>query len=280
MDQIRDKLENQGISFDDISLNYYKDYYFKLFNTFEATNGLLFQTGVDYHIRKSKNNVTMLRSLTLNGDPIGQLFGTKRSFAPFIQVIWTPEQYYRFEGRQKIYARSYYPTFKVEFSRSLLDVLGSTSQYNRIELDISQKIDFGLMHSFQYHIGVGKFINQETEYFADFVYFSKNNFPENWDDGLGGNFNLLSRSLYNASDSYLQGHIMLESPFLILKNIPFISDFADKERLYLSQLHTPQIKSYSELGYGIGNRFFNAGLFAAFHKTRFEEIGVRAAFEL
>lgn len=280
VDQIRDKLENQGISFDDISLNYYKDYYFKLFNTFEATNGLLFQTGVDYHIRKSKNNVTMLRSLTLNGDPIGQLFGTKRSFAPFIQVIWTPEQYYRFEGRQKIYARSYYPTFKVEFSRSLLDVLGSTSQYNRIELDISQKIDFGLMHSFQYHIGVGKFINQETEYFADFVYFSKNNFPENWDDGLGGNFNLLSRSLYNASDSYLQGHIMLESPFLILKNIPFISDFADKERLYLSQLHTPQIKSYSELGYGIGNRFFNAGLFAAFHKTRFEEIGVRAAFEL
>lgn len=280
VDQIRDKLENQGISFDDISLNYYKDYYFKLFNTFEATNGLLFQTGVDYHIRKSKNNVTMLRSLTLNGDPIGQLFGTKCSFAPFIQVIWTPEQYYRFEGRQKIYARSYYPTFKVEFSRSLLDVLGSTSQYNRIELDISQKIDFGLMHSFQYHIGVGKFINQETEYFADFVYFSKNNFPENWDDGLGGNFNLLSRSLYNASDSYLQGHIMLESPFLILKNIPFISDFADKERLYLSQLHTPQIKSYSELGYGIGNRFFNAGLFAAFHKTRFEEIGVRAAFEL
>lgn len=280
VDQIRDKLKNQGISFDDISLNYYKDYYFKLFNTFEATNGLLLQTGVDYHIRKSKNNVTMLRSLTVDGDPIGQLFGTKRSFAPFIRVSWTPEQYYRFEGRQKIYARSDYPTFKVEFSRSIQDLMGSTSQYNRIELDISQKIDFGLMHSFQYHIGAGKFINQETEYFADFVYFSKNNFPENWDDGLGGNFNLLSRSLYNASDSYLQGHIMLESPFLILKNIPFISDFADKERLYLSQLHTPQIKSYSELGYGIGNRFFNAGLFVAFHKTRFEEIGVRAAFEL
>ena len=280
VDQIRDKLKNQGISFDDISLNYYKDYYFKLFNTFEATNGLLLQTGVDYHIRRSKNNVTMLRSLTLDGDPIGQLFGTKRSFAPFVRISWTPEQYYRFEGRQKIYARSDYPTFKVEFSRSIQDLMGSTSQYNRIELDISQKIDFGLMHSFQYHIGAGKFINQETEYFADFVYFSKNNFPENWDDGLGGNFNLLSRSLYNASDSYLQGHIMLESPFLILKNIPFISDFADKERLYLSQLHTPQIKSYSELGYGIGNRFFNAGLFVAFHKTRFEEIGVRAAFEL
>jgi hypothetical protein len=222
----------------------------------------------------------MFRALTIDSNPISQLFGTKRSFAPFIRVSWTPQQYYRFEGRQKIYARSDYPTFKVEFSRSLLDVLGSTSQYNRIELDISQKIDFGLMNSFHYHFGAGKFINQQTEYFADFVYFSKSNFPENWNDGLGGNFNLLDRDLYNASDSYLQGHIMLESPFLLLKNIPFISDFADKERLYMSQLHTPQIKSYTELGYGIGNRFFNAGLFASFHKTRFEEIGVRVAFGL
>ncbi len=280
VDQVLDHLEIGGVAFNDISLHYYQDYYLKLFNTFEATNGLLLQTGVDYHIRKSNSQEMKLRSLPSAGEEIVHLFGTKRSFAPFLRVSWTPEQYYRFEGKQKIYARSDWPTFKVEFSRSMLDLFGSTSQYNRIEVDISQKIDFGLMHSFQYHVGAGKFIDQETEYFADFIFFSKNNFPENWDDGLGGNFNLLSRNLYNASDSYLQGHIMLESPFLILKNIPFVSDFADKERLYFSQLYTPQIKSYSELGYGIGNRFFNAGLFVSFHRMRFEDIGVRAAFEL
>src|SRR5690606_10712562 len=109
-------------------------------------NGLLLQTGIDYHIRKSKTHEVMFRSLSIESDPIEKMFGTKRSFAPFIRVSWTPVQYYRYEGRQKIYARSDYPTFKVEFSRSLLDVLGSTSQHNRIELDISQKIDFGLMH--------------------------------------------------------------------------------------------------------------------------------------
>ena len=72
---------------------------------------------------------------------------------------------------------------------------------------------------------------------------------------------------------------MFETPFLILKNIPFVSDFADKERIYLSQLYTPQIVSYTELGYGIGNRFFNAGIFGSFHKTDFKQVGVRAAFE-
>jgi len=280
VEQIQDSLKNKGLTFDDISVNYYKDYYFKLFNTYELINGLLLQTGIDYHIRKSKNKPLMLRDMSDESDPVEDLFGTKKSFAPYVRLSWTPLQYYRYEGLQKIYVRSAYPTFKIELSRSFLDILGSTSQYNRVEFDISQNIQFGLMNSLQYHIGAGEFINQETEYFADFIYFSKSNFPENWNDGLGGIFNLLSRDLYNASDSYIQAHIMLETPFLILKNIPFVSEFADKERVYLSQLHTPQITSYTELGYGIGNRFFNAGFFCSFHKANFKQLGVRAAFEL
>ena len=279
VDQIQDSLISRGLTFDDISLNYYKDYYLKLFNTLEVTNGLLLQTGVDYHIRESKSNTTKLRATNSESEPIEDMFGTKRSFAPFVRLSWTPMQYYRYDGRQKIYVRSPYPTFKLELSRSFLDVLGSTSEYNRVEFDISQNIPIGLMHSLQYHLGAGMFINQKTEYFADFVYFSKHNFPENWDDGLGGVFNLLSRNLYNASDSYIQGHLMFETPFLLLKNIPFVSDFADKERVYLSQLYTPQIVSYTEIGYGIGNRYFNAGFFSSFHKTNFRHLGVRAAFE-
>ena len=279
VDQIQDSLNNQGINFDDISLNYYQDYYLKFFNTYEVNNGLLLHTGIDYHIRKSKGNMGKLRSSTSNSEPIEDMFGTRKSFAPFVRISWTPRQYYRYDGRQKIYERSPFPTFKLELSRSFQHILGSTSEYNRIEFDISQNISFGLRHSLQYHVGAGKFINQKTEYFADFVYFSKSNFPENWNDGLGGIFNLLSRDLYNASDSYVQAHTMFEAPFLLLKNIPFVSDFAENERIYLSQLYTPQIISYTELGYGIGNRFFNAGFFCSFHKEEFKQVGVRAAFE-
>ncbi|MDR2815819.1 MAG: DUF5686 family protein [Proteiniphilum sp.] len=279
VDQIQDSLNNRGINFDEISVNYYRDYYLKLFNTYEMTNGMLLQTGIDYHIRKSKGNMSKLRSTAPDSEPIEDMFGVKKSFAPFVRISWTPRQYYRYDGRQKIYERSPFPTFKLELSRSFQHILGSTSEYNRVELDISQNIPFGLRHSLQYHLGAGKFIDQKTEYFADFVYFSKSNFPENWDDGLGGIFNLLGRELYNASDSYIQAHIMFEAPFLILKNIPFVSDFAENERIYLSQLHTPQIVSYTELGYGIGNRFFNAGAFCSFHKTALKQLGVRAAFE-
>ena len=279
VEQIQDSLKNKGLTFEDISPHFYEDYYLKVFNTIEITNGLLFQGGIDYHMRKGESNSIKLRSTGESLVPIENMFGTRRSFAPFLRFSWTPRQYYRYEGRQKIYVRSRFPTFKVELSRSFQDVLGSTSEYNRIEFDISQNIPIGLMNTLHYHMGAGKFINQKTEYFADFVYFSRKNFPENWNDKLGGGFNLLERNLYNATDSYIQAHLMFETPFLILKNIPFISDFADKERIYLSQLYTPYINSYTEIGYGIGNRFFNAGIFSSYHKTKFRKIGIRAAFE-
>lgn len=276
--EVRDSLKRQGLSFEDISVNYYKDYYFKLFNEVEYGNGLLLGAGVEYHIRKgNRKNINLVPDGDGGGNGVDDLFGTKYSFMPFVKIAWTPEQYYRYEGKQKIPVRSSYPTFKLEMARSFKDILKSTSEFNRIELDINQNIPIGMMKLLQYHIGGGMIINQKTEYFADFVYFAKNNFPENWSDGIGGTFNLLRRNLYNASDSYIQAHVMYEAPFMILKNVPIISEGVGVERLYLSQLYNKQIISYTELGYGFGNRIFNAAIFGSFHKLEFNEIGVKAS---
>ncbi len=275
--------ENKDLKLDDITVNYFRDYYVKLFNDYELFNGFVSTIGVEYHLRQPQKTERLLPSVASEINPAEEVFVTKKSFAPYIRFSWTPEQYYRYEGRQKIYVRSRFPTFKLEFSKSYRNVFGSTSQYRRIEFDISQNIPFGLMNSFQYHVGVGRFVNQSTEYFADFTFFSKKNFPDNWQDGIGGTFNLLNRRMYNAFDSYVQGHFMLETPFLVIRNIPFISDYINRERLYVSQLYTPYIVSYTEFGYGVGNRFFktaNAAIFCSFHKTKFREIGVKASFEL
>src|SRR5690554_1114462 len=105
VDQIQDSLKNKGLSFEDISPHYFKDYYFKLLNTIEITNGLLFQTGIDYHIRKGESKSLMLRSTDESLLPIENMFGTRRSFVPFVRLSWTPKQYYRYEGRQKINVR-------------------------------------------------------------------------------------------------------------------------------------------------------------------------------
>lgn len=282
INKVQENLTNSGINFGDVAVDYYKDYYLKLFNEYEIFNGFLTCVGMEYHVRKPKKKKMEFRSATVSDivAPVEELFETKKTFAPYIRLSWTPEQYYRYERRQKIHVRSFYPTFKIEYAKSFKDVIGSTSQYDRIEADVSQNIPFGLMSSFQYHVGAGKFINQTTEYFADFTFFAYRKFPENWSDGIGGAFNVLDWHMFNSSDSYVQGHFMLETPFLLFRNIPFVSDYIKTERVYLSQLYTPQIVSYTELGYGIGNKFFNAAIFTSFHKTKLHRIGVQATFEL
>lgn len=292
LEEIQDSLISNGLNLKDLAFDYYKDYYLRLYNTVEISNGLTIGTGLDYHIRDAADNKidesaivspiykTISLSQGTGTEGITKMFNRRKTFAPVITLTWTPEQYYRFEQRQKIYVRSRYPTMKVEFSKGLKGVLGSASEYNRFEFDISQNIQLDLMKSFQYHIGMGFFSNQKSEYFTDFQYFAKRNFPDTWDDGIGGVFNLLDRQFYNASDTYLQNHFMYESPFIILNLVPAIAKGVVTERLYLSHLYNPYIRSYSEFGYGIGNNFLNAAIFGSFHKLKFHEVGFKVSLNV
>ena len=287
LEEVQDSLISSGLNLKDLEFNYYKDYYFRLYNTVEVTNGFSIGTGIDYHIRDATNNkidnstvATSSYMPAINTDGISEMFNQQKIFAPNVTLTWTPDQYYRFERRQKIYVRSPYPTMKLHLSKGIKGVFGSTSGYNRVELDISQNIQLDLMKSFQYHIGMGFFSNQKSEYFADFEFFAKRNFPETWNDGIGGVFNLLDRRFYNASDTYIQNHLMYESPFMILNLIPVVSKGVLTERLYFSHLYNPYIRSYTELGYGIGNNFFNAAVFGSFHKLKFHELGFKISLNL
>ncbi len=118
----------------------------------------------------------------------------------------------------------------------------------------------GLCRRLNYHISAGLYTQQKSTYFADFRYFTRRNFPDTWDDQIGGVFNLLKGEWFNASDKYIQAHFMYESPLSYLR---FSASTPRKvhangltlypsERFYLSQLWTPVLPSYTEVGYGSG----------------------------
>ena len=278
LDMVKDSLTNQGLNFEDLGVNYFKDFYIRVFNSVEISNGLQLGTGFDYHIREP--NMTQMSVPATNHQQIDGMFDTRYYFVPVVSLSWTPEQYYTMDKNQKVYVRSEYPTFKIQYAQSVKNVLGSTSQYSRVEFDINQNIRFDLMKSLQYHVGTGFFSRQKAEYFTDFVFFRRSYFPETWGEGIGGVFNVLSRHLYNASSTYVQAHLMYETPRFLLTRIQALSGGVVKERIYFSQLFTPTIPSYSELGYGVGNRFVNAALFVSFFKLSYQSIGFKSVFLL
>ena len=52
------------------------------------------------------------------------------------------------------------------------------------------------------------------------------------------------------------------------------------ERFYLSQLWTPVLPCYTEVGYGVGSDLFNVAVFAGFEKGSYRNIGIKFALEL
>ena len=130
-----------------------------------------------------------------------------------------------------------------------------TGNYWRMEAGMNQTVRLGLSERLSYNLSGGLFFNQHNMYFADFSYFAKRYFPELGATGLAGSFiiwvgigampptNIFKGTSCTRAHSF---YCDSSSP------IPRRHKYLVSERFYLSQLWTPVLPNYSELGYGIG----------------------------
>lgn len=276
-DEINQQLKDSTFNFDNLDLEYFNHHYIELRNQIELFNGFMLSTEISYHHRKPEN-----KSAIDPGEEVTEIINKNyHDFVASIGVSYTPKQYYWRDGHRKEILYSYYPTFSIEYGRAIPGVWKSTGNYGRIEADIHQSIRLGLARKFNYHVSGGFFTAKKSTYFADFKYFTRQNFPESWDEDFGGVFHQLKRMWFNASDKYVQAHVMYESPFILFQLFkPKSSKYILSERFYLSQLWMPVKPSYTELGYGFGNHIFNAAVFIGFDKLNYDSIGAKFTFEI
>jgi len=245
----------------------------------EIANGLILRGGLngDRYIPVEKAGSQHLTGLP---DNLKNLVTSEyRIFSPLIGLQWTPSMYYRIDGKRKIYVESAFPTFSAEYVRGAR-LWNSDSDYSKIEFDIQHRISTGLMSSFQYYLGTGKFFNVGSMYFTNFNCFQRRHFPSAWGDPIGGVFHLLDSYWYDASREYVQAHLMYEFPYTLFRPFRGITKDILKERIYVSQLYTSIRSNYTELGYGVGNYIGNAAIFVSFNEFRYESVGVKFAFDL
>lgn len=277
-DKINEQLKDSTFDFNDLNLKYFRHYYVDLRNNIELFNGFQLTAGVSYHRRVPVKKNTDREA----GEDVEDIINEDyNDFTPILGFSYTPRQYYRMDGHRKEYVYSYYPTIAIEFARGIPGVGKSLGNYGRVEIDIHQSISLGLLRLLNYHLSGGLYTMQKSTYFADFQYFTRHNFPDSWNDRIGGVFNLLKREWFNAADRYVQAHFMYQSPFILFQLFkPYASKYIFSERFYFSQLWTPVLPSYTEVGYGFGNHIFNIALFAGFDRWKYDGIGLKFAFEL
>lgn len=269
--------DTSSLTFKDLGIAYYRRHEITVEHSYELLNGLMMYTGVSYNYRDPVKH----GSRSISNTTIDKLVkGHYSDFTPYLRFTWTPKQYYLYQNNQKLYISSYCPTFSLEMARGLKHVIGSTSDYGRIEFDVQQTIKLDAMRTFSYHAGTGTFLRQKGEYFINYSFFSRSMFPSTWSDHIGGIFTLMDDYWYNSTPTYIQTHIMYESPFLILHKAKSISKYVIKERIYMSHLWAEDKNAYSEIGFGMGNNYFNIGLFSSFIGLQINEIGVKASIEI
>jgi hypothetical protein len=183
-------------------------------------------------------------------------------------------------GNRKVNIDSDFPTFSVDYERGLKGVLGSTGEYEKLEIDVQHKLSLEMMRSLFYRFGFGFFTRQQETYFVDFANFSRSNLPTGWNDDIGGVFQLLDRRWYNSSRSYIRANATYESPFFLLRHNNRLLRYVQNERLYAGAVVMPHLKPYTEFGYGIGTHIFDFGVFVGLENWKYNEIGCKFTFEL
>lgn len=283
--------ETSGDTFDwdQINLSTFKDRHIFVLHEIEPWNGLKIAVGFIGHNRSEVNKTRLViddkDSLDTSAgdydpDIINKLQHSYCSFSPRIRLKWVPYQRYYYDGNRKVNLDSRYPTFILDWERAVPNVFNCTMQYERWEFDMQQRLRVAPLTDLYYRLGAGIYLNHINTYFADFLYFSKNNLPSGWNDDISGNFYQLNRSVFNSSNKYLRANLTYQSPFLLFNRIFPKRGFTLTERLYYGMLYTPLMSPYSEFGYGMATSVFDVGFFVGFEKAKFQSLGVKFTFEL
>ncbi len=123
----------------------------------------------------------------------------------------------------------------------------------------------GVLGRTSFYISAGKFLNNNKLYYPDYQQFSGNEVFF-YKSGINS-FLLLSYYNYSTFTQYIDGHLEHNFSGFITNKIPLIRKLKLQEIVDVNYLTTPELKNYTEFGFGLQylnfrlmyGRSFNSG---------------------
>ncbi len=260
----------------------YQDNYISFESKTDLANGLVLTGKIKYNDAYKLENTTEFSlgnqegNYHLNNNIDNRfptdVFKNRRGIQFRTSLQFTPMYYYRIDRGRKKMIESKYPTFTLAYEKGVKNVLQSESDYDLIELSINQEFKWSFMYSFNYDIHGGYYGNSSGMHFSNFTHFNTSEIPISFKDWKR-NCNLLEDYKYSTDKWFIEGHLCYSTPYLLVKNIPFLQDKLWNENIYIHHLTQPDLKNYNEVGYGINQVFLmlNIGVFAGFKQFEFDK---------
>lgn len=266
---------------------FYETHHLELSNSIDIINGMKFTAKVGYsseqllanhsdysffyrNTRDYSSNIPETDAMALLNNQ-----SNKEAYFNF-RIEYTPQYYYRIWKGRKRYSHSKYPTFFAGYRKAVPGVINSTANFDYLEFGARQSKEWGMMHSFNWNIIAGKYLNRSKMYLSDYRFF--NNQPLSVMFNKSDNSFFLPGLYANATnDSFVEGHITFTTPYLLIKYLPFLSNKIWLENLHLNYLYTPQTGHYWETGYSISQIYAigGIGVYAGFNGSKYSSVGVK-----
>ena len=275
---VLDRIKNialDSLNFENLNLNYFRNFYVEAFHENEVSNGVSLLTGVNFHRRILYGNAN--EQLDAYGLPIRKRYV---QFAPHLRLTWRPGMYYYMKEGRKVNLGSKCPVVVWDVEQGMNGVLGSNSIYARSELDVQYKMGVRGGNKLYLRFGAGGYFYTKDVYFVDYSFLKQNNLPLERSEELGGVFQLLDSEWYNAANKYIRGHLTYEAPFLSLQKLfPRIRIFQN-EYVYYNLLFLSHLCPYMEFGYGVTTPYVDMGLFVSSQNAQMHRVGYKISLSL
>ncbi len=248
--------KNTDVDFDSLNLTYYRNLHMIADFQYAFSSYSVMNIGVSFYRRSPVRKV--------NAD--GTTNRTNFTFAPFVewsQLLWK-------NG----------PTFTANYEQGVMNIMGGDNSYGKLELDWSWKIPLPQLRTLSLRLGSGDYFFNNRNQFLDYNKFRDNNLPERWNDSWTGDFQLIDRRWYNASDYYIRNNITYESPLLALSWLPWVGQHIRMERFYINNLWVEKFHPYTEFGYGFATKAFSFAAYVSTINWKYNHIGCKFALEL
>lgn len=207
-------------------------------------------------------------------------FAMERHRDLLIDVLfkWQPTPFYYIKDGQKIARNGLNssPTFYMQYKKAI-PVDGFYTDFEQLKVGILQQFYTGPQDKLQYKLEAGKFLSKKKMYFDDFEHFNVQ--PR----VLGGKdisdvFNLIQYYNYSTNAPYIAANITYRSHYLLLNRLPLIRNRLWEEHLTMAWLATQDKGYHIELGYGLGNLFYDFAVYAGLNNGGKVIWGLRISF--
>lgn len=265
----------------------------EIFGFLSPAIGLDMRYGLSVDYRRPQTNHTTfilippLRSRYTSNNPNNPLIDStlnldeRKTMQGSLRIIYTPFMHYTRSGDWISYTKSKFPTFEAKLRFDIPTAFNTKACLFNWEFTAKQSFDIGALSTLDYRLTYGDFIRTNNLHFADFKHFHSQKAFGTLSD-FGNSFQTLDYYTYSTNSHYVELYANYQSPFMLIKLLPWFSERLWLENLHLGMLYTDRLKPYYEVGYSM-NRILalaGVGVFAGFEQNKFQTIKVKFSLDL